>query len=80
MGVPSKFLGMELQRMTGDLFGFVMKQEMYAKILILRFMPVCNAVNTPMAPGTVLTNEGESLPDSVFLEIYGSSSLGDRPA
>jgi hypothetical protein len=25
MGVPSKFLGMELQRMSGDLLGIVMK-------------------------------------------------------
>jgi hypothetical protein len=61
MGVPSKFLGMEVQRMSGDLLGIVKKQEVYAKNVIQRFMPGCNAVNTPMAPGTVLTNEGESL-------------------
>jgi hypothetical protein len=72
-GVPSKFLRMELQRMSGDLLGIVMKQEVYAKNRILRFMPGCNAVNTPMVPGTVLTNNGEALPeDNVYATIVGS--------
>jgi hypothetical protein len=66
-------LGMELQRMSGDLLGAIMKHEVYGKNLIQRFMPGCNAVNTPMVPGTVLTNEGEALPeDNEYAAIVGS--------
>jgi hypothetical protein len=73
MRVPSKFLGMELEKMGGDVLGIVMKQEVYAKNIIQKFMPGCNAVNTPMVPGTVLTNEGEPLPnDNEYAAIVGS--------
>jgi hypothetical protein len=73
MGVPSKFLEMELQRMSADLLGIIMKQEVYAKNLTQKFMPGSNAVNKSMAPGTVLTNEGESLPeDNEYAAIVGS--------
>jgi hypothetical protein len=72
-GVPSKFLGMELERRGGDVLGIVMKQEVYAKSIVQKFMPGCNPVSTPMVPGTQLTNEGEPLPEeNDYAAIVGS--------
>jgi hypothetical protein len=34
MGVPTKFLGMELERKEGEMLGIVMKQEVYAKSIV----------------------------------------------
>jgi hypothetical protein len=82
-GVPRKFLGMELERKGGDLLGIVMKQEVYAKSIVQKFMPGCNPVLTPMVPGTQLTNEGEPLPeDNEYAAIVGSVlylSVNTRP-
>jgi hypothetical protein len=70
---PSKFLGMELERKGGDMLGIVMKQEVYAKKIVQRFMPGCYPVSTPMVPGTQLTNEGEPLPEeNEYAAIVGS--------
>jgi hypothetical protein len=64
---------MELERKGGDMLGIVMKQEVYAKKIVQRFMPGCYPVSTPMVPGTQLTNEGEPLPEeNEYAAIVGS--------
>ncbi|CAM9000596.1 unnamed protein product [Rhodiola kirilowii] len=72
LGVMRYFLGVEVHQTKEGIF---INQQKYAREIIERFgVENCNAVNTPMVPGTKLSKEegGKEADATTFKQLIGS--------